>query len=123
PFSDLKEVLTYRIECEMKWIPAILIVATGNLFLRLRDKYGMADVSPLAVIEQIEEQILVIQHNRDEYIHPYMTGELCQRKKGPKILFLAENGAHAQSLNENRSEYEAAIDHFLKQYVFCDTAS
>ncbi len=122
PFSDLKELLTYRIECEMKWIPAKLILPIGNLFLKLRDKYGMEDVSPLAVIEQIEEPILFIHSKKDDYILPYMTEELYQRKKGPKMLFLAENGAHAQSLNENRSEYEAAIDHFLKQYVFCDTA-
>ena len=34
-------------------------------------------------------------------------------RKGPKKLFLAENGGHAQSLNENKEEYEAALDEFL----------
>ena len=47
-----------------------------------------------------------------------MTEALYKRKKGPKKLFLAENGGHAQSLNENKEEYEAAVDEFLLEFVF-----
>lgn len=34
------------------------------------------------------------------------------------MLFLAENGRHAQSLNENPEDYEEVIDEFLEKYVF-----
>jgi len=46
---------------------------------------------------------LFIHSKKDDYILPSMTEALYQKKKGPKKLFLAENGAHAQSLNENKA--------------------
>jgi hypothetical protein len=46
-----------------------------------------------------------------------MTEKLFSLKQGPKMLFLAENGRHAQSLNENAENYEKAIDEFLKKHV------
>jgi uncharacterized protein len=33
------------------------------------------------------------------------------------MLFLAANGRHAQSFNENRADYERVIDEFLQKYV------
>jgi hypothetical protein len=46
-----------------------------------------------------------------------MTKDLYEQKKGEKMLFMAKNGGHAQSLNENREDYEKAIDQFLEKYV------
>ena len=47
-----------------------------------------------------------------------MSEALYELKKGPKKLYLASNGVHAQSLNENKNDYEKVIDEFLEEYVF-----
>jgi fermentation-respiration switch protein FrsA (DUF1100 family) len=61
--------------------------------------------------------VLFIHSKKDDYILPSMTKNLFSQKQGPKMLFLAENGRHAQSLNENADDYEKAIDEFLEKYV------
>jgi uncharacterized protein len=46
-----------------------------------------------------------------------MTKELYEKKQGPKMLYLAANGRHAQSFNENPEDYRRVIDEFLIKYV------
>ena len=46
-----------------------------------------------------------------------MTKALYEAKENNKQLYIAENGAHACSYNENKEDYEAAIDRFLNSYV------
>lgn len=118
PFSDLEELLSYQLKCETKILPTKLFLPLGDLFIKIRAKYSFKDVSPISVVDQIPQPILFIHSEKDDYILPYMTKDLYKQKKGPKMLFMAKNGAHAQSLNENRKEYEEAIDIFLKKYVF-----
>lgn len=115
-FSSLQDQVRYQLKKYMK-LPGSLIIPIGNLFLRLRDKYWITDVSPISVIDQIQHPILFIHSKKDDYILPSMTEKLFAKKQGPKMLFLAENGRHAQSLNENAADYEKAIDEFLEKYV------
>jgi uncharacterized protein len=119
PFSDFKELLAYQIKSDMK-LPARLILPLGDLFLRLRQKYSIKNVSPISVIDNIKKPILFIHSQKDDFILPSMSQELFERKKGPKKLYLASNGVHAQSFNENREDYEHVIDEFLNEYVFPD---
>lgn len=116
PFSNFKELLRYQLKREMK-LPLSPLLTIGDLFLRFRDKYSIADVSPLSAVEHIQHPILFIHSKDDDYILPSMTESLFRHKKGPKMLYLAEKGQHAQSLNENPEEYEKFIDCFLKTYV------
>ncbi|MBE3571003.1 MAG: alpha/beta hydrolase, partial [Bacillales bacterium] len=53
----------------------------------------------------------------DDYILPDMSKELYERKKGPKQLYLAKNGAHARSYLENPEEYENVVRKFLRESV------
>lgn len=117
PFSDFKELLAYQIKSGMK-LPASLILPLGDLFLRLRQKYSIKNVSPISVIDNIKKPILFIHSQKDDFILPSMSQELFERKKGPKKLYIASNGVHAQSFNENREDYENVIDEFLNEYVF-----
>ncbi len=119
PFSDFKELIEYQIKKDIK-LPPRLVLPLGDLFLRLRDKYSVKEVSPISVIENIKNPILFIHSKDDKYILPSMTEALYERKIGPKKLFLAVSGAHAQSYNENREEYERAVDEFLEEYVFLE---
>jgi uncharacterized protein len=116
PFSDLKEQLSYQLRKEFKLIPSILI-PIADLLLRLRDKYSINHVSPISVIDTIKHPILFIHSENDDFILPSMTKELYEQKQGPKMLYLAANGRHAQSFNENPEDYERVIDEFLLKYV------
>ncbi|WP_313798406.1 alpha/beta hydrolase [Cytobacillus sp.] len=117
PFSDFEEQLAYQIKKELR-LPPRLILSVGDLFLRMRQKYSIKDVSPISVIENIQRPILFIHSKKDDFILPTMSEALYKLKKGPKKLFLASNGVHAQSLNENKDDYEKVIDEFLEEYVF-----
>jgi fermentation-respiration switch protein FrsA (DUF1100 family) len=116
PFSDFREQLAYLLKKDFK-IPPKLMLPIADRILRFRDKYSISHVSPLAVIENIEHPILFIHSENDDFILPTMSKELFEHKKGPKMLFLAKNGRHAQSFNENRADYERVIDEFLEKYV------
>ncbi|PLR99947.1 alpha/beta hydrolase [Bacillus sp. T33-2] len=117
PFSDFKEQLAYRVKEEVK-LPPRMLLPIATLLLRIRDKYSLREVSPVSVIENIKKPVLFIHSRKDDFILPYMTETLFDLKQGPKKLFFAENGLHAQSYNENREEYEMAIDAFLEEFVF-----
>lgn len=117
PFSDFKEQLAYRLKAEMK-LPPKLFLPVADLFLRMREKYSLADVSPISVIGNIKKPILFIHSQKDDFILSTMSEALFEKKKGPKKLYLAASGLHAQSFNENREDYEKVIDEFLKEYVY-----
>jgi fermentation-respiration switch protein FrsA (DUF1100 family) len=118
PFSDFSEQLAYRIKEEVKFFPAKLLLPLAGLVLRIRDRYSLRDLSPISVIEHIKNPILFIHSTKDDFILPYMTQALFEQKQGPKKLFIAENGLHAQSYSQNRDEYEKVLDEFLEEYVF-----
>ncbi|MEH7301413.1 alpha/beta hydrolase [Neobacillus drentensis] len=116
PFSDFKEQLAYLIKKDFKLLPGLLL-PIGDILLRVRDKYSIRHVSPISVIENIKHPVLFIHSQKDDFILPTMSKDLFEQKKGPKMLYLAENGRHAQSFNENRADYERVIDEFLETYV------
>ncbi|WP_096153603.1 MULTISPECIES: alpha/beta hydrolase [Bacillus] len=117
PFSDLEEQLAYRLQVEFK-VPKPLVMPIATSFLRLRDKYSLKDVSPISVIENINNPILFIHSETDDYIPVLMTQQLFEKKKGAKKLYLAKNGLHAMSYSENREEYEKTIEEFLEENNF-----
>ncbi len=120
PFSDFSEQLAYRIKEEVKLLPPKLLLPVADLFVRIRDKYSLSEVSPIAVIENINNPILFIHSRKDDFILPSMTEALFEQKKGPKKLFMAENGLHAQSYSQNREQYEKVLDEFLEEYVLAE---
>ncbi|WP_399201832.1 alpha/beta hydrolase [Sutcliffiella deserti] len=114
PFSDLEEQLAYRLKADFK-IPKQLVMPIASTFLRLRDKYSIRDVSPINVIENIDNPVLFIHSEPDDFIPIMMTQQLFEKKKGKKQLYVAKNGSHAMSYSDNREEYEKAIDEFLEE--------
>ena len=116
PFSDFEEQLAWRIKKELK-IPPKIVLPVADLFIQFREKYSLRDISPISVIDRIKNPVLFIHSKKDDYILPKMTEELYEQKKGPKKLFLAANGVHAQALNENETDYERIVDEFLQKYV------
>lgn len=116
PFSTFRDQLRYRIKKDVH-LPAWTIMPIGDLFLKIREGYRIKDVSPLSVINYITQPILFIHSEEDPYIPVSMTKQLFEAKNGPKQLYIAKKGVHAQSFNENQQEYEEAIDTFLNAYT------
>ncbi|MEK4872320.1 alpha/beta hydrolase [Niallia sp. FSL W8-1348] len=116
PFSDFTDQLNYLIKQEIK-LPGKIFIPIANIFLRARARYSIKDISPISVIDNIKSPMLFIHSQKDDFILPEMTQKLFDKKQGPKKLFFAVNGFHAQSYNENKEAYEKAIDNFLKEYV------
>ena len=115
PYSDFGEQLLYRMSKEVKLPVGKVLLPLADLFLKLREGYNLRDISPRSVIENIEKPVLFIHSIPDDYILASMTQELFDKKNGRKKLFFAVNGLHAQSYNENKEEYEKAIDEFLEE--------
>ncbi|KHD86019.1 alpha/beta hydrolase [Heyndrickxia ginsengihumi] len=116
PFSDFPDLLIRMFTREIK-LPGKYFLPLTDFFIRVRDGYAIKHVSPISVVERIKKPILFIHSEKDDYILPEMTKALYERKKGPKKLLVAKNGAHAQSFNMNRELYEKTIDEFLIQIV------
>lgn len=116
PFSDFKQQLSHVIKRDFKIFPGLLL-PIGDALLRLRDKYSFRHVSPISVIENIKHPVLFIHSQEDDFILPSMTHDLFQQKKGPKMLYIAENGVHAAALDENPDDYKRIVDEFLDKYT------
>ncbi|KMY54679.1 hypothetical protein AC623_12675 [Bacillus sp. FJAT-27231] len=115
PFSDFRTQLIHQMKREIKAAPRLL-VHLADWAVLLRGRFRLADVSPLKAVKNIEKPVLFIHSEEDTYILPDMSRELYRQKKGPKAIYLAPKGAHAQSYNEDPDAYGKAIDRFLDQY-------
>lgn len=116
PFSDFEELLTYQLQEKIPF-PHRTVLPIGRFFIRLRDSYWTSEVSPQQHIQKIKKPVLFIHSEPDTFIPPSMTKELYKLKLGPKQLYLAPRGAHAQSYIENTEEYEKVVTQFIDQYV------
>ncbi|MDL5040955.1 alpha/beta hydrolase [Heyndrickxia coagulans] len=114
PFSSFRTQLIREFTRETR-LPGKCFFPLADFFVRIRDGYSLRLVSPIDVVGRIKQPVLFIHSAKDDYIPPAMTKALYEKKKGPKQLFIAGNGAHAQSLNLNREQYEQVIDEFLEK--------
>ncbi|WP_409297951.1 alpha/beta hydrolase [Peribacillus sp. SCS-26] len=121
PFSDFTQQLKHNLKSEVP-IPSWLVLPFGSLFLKLRAGFSIKEISPARYIDHIKKPVLFIHSELDTFILPEMSSNLYQAKQGPKKLFIAAKGAHAQSFNENQKDYELAVDDFLEEYGFKDKA-
>ncbi len=115
PFSEFGKQIQHQMNREIGWAPRFLMtIAEWAVWLRAR--YKLSELSPLKAVKNIEKPVLFIHSQDDDFILPEMTEALFKEKNGPKELYMAPNGVHAQSYNENPEQYEEAIDHFLMKY-------
>ncbi|MDN7241172.1 alpha/beta hydrolase [Planococcus sp. N028] len=112
-YSDISEQILHVMKTKTSLPTAISLKLIG-LFLKLRDGYSIRAVSPREVVKNIKSPVLFIHSTLDEFVLPYMTKELYELKPEPKTLKLFDEGAHAQSFNQNPAEYEKTVEEFLE---------
>ncbi|MFJ8256198.1 alpha/beta hydrolase [Peribacillus asahii] len=117
PFSNFEEQIKHQMSQEVP-VPSWAVFPIGRAFIKLRDGYWTSEVSPIDYVNNIQKPILFIHSEPDRFIPASMTQALYEQKRGPKQIYLAKKGAHAQSYNENPEEYRAQIELFLETYVY-----
>lgn len=115
PYSDFSEQLLHIIRTELPFRTSMTL-RIANLFLKIRDGYTSALISPREVVKHIDKPVLFIHSLEDTFILPKMTEELYELKTGDKMLKLFEKGAHAKSFNDNPEEYEQIVRLFLHRF-------
>lgn len=118
PFSEFSEQIAYRLKVQFH-LPKWMVLPIGDWWLKRLGGYSFKEVSPLQAVEHISKPVLFIHSLEDDYIPPSMSEELYEHKKGPKQLYLAPKGKHAQAYNQDPATYEKVIDSFLHMYVPC----
>jgi fermentation-respiration switch protein FrsA (DUF1100 family) len=113
PFSNFEDQIKHQLKHVVP-LPSWTVFPLGRTFIKLRDGYWTNEVSPIDYMKNIRKPVLFIHSENDSFIPASMTAELYAAKEGPKQLYIAKKGAHAQSYNENPREYEDQIDQFLK---------
>ncbi|ALC81494.1 MULTISPECIES: alpha/beta hydrolase [Bacillus] len=116
PFAALWEQLNYRLKTEFK-LSGKLILPVANFFLKIRDGYRIKEISPLSIIDRIDNPVLFIHSKDDDYIPSMSSQLLFEKKKGKKKIYLAELGEHAMSYTKNNKEYKKAVEEFLEEFV------
>lgn len=116
PFSDFTEQALHVLRRETPF-RTTMVLRIANLFLKMRDGYTLKLISPKEVIANVQKPMLFIHSLEDDFIIPYMTEELYEKKIGSKMLKLFDKGAHAKSFNDNPEEYEKTVQEFLQKFV------
>ncbi|MFD2829385.1 alpha/beta hydrolase [Corticicoccus populi] len=104
-FSGYSEILT----------PVVLPIS--NIFFLLRGKFSLYKVSPLNIIDKIEQPVLFIHSVRDSYIPYTQTKLLFEKKRTPKASWYPARGGHVESFNRNKLEYQEKITSFIENHV------
>jgi uncharacterized protein len=112
-YSNFQQEFIYRINEDTRYHSSILVPLT-NLFLLIRGSYRLRDICPIKYIKNIKSPILSITSAHDTYIPPEMTMDLYEAKKGPKSIYIAQNGDHAESYSKNPEKYKEVVGRFIK---------
>ncbi|WP_051220463.1 MULTISPECIES: alpha/beta hydrolase [Jeotgalicoccus] len=115
-FARFSEQLTSVYQSISKTATAPVLFFT-YLILKLRSHYSIYELSPIKVIDQIEQPILFIHSKKDKFIPYESTLALYKKKKGPKKAWYPERGDHVESFNRNQKKYRSTVQSFIEQYA------
>lgn len=114
-YSDISEQILHVMQTTTP-LKTPLALKLAAFFMKMRDGYHISTVSPREAVKSIKKPVLFIHSTPDEFVLPEMSIEMHGLKRGPKSLKMFENGAHAQSFNENPEEYKAVVHEFLIEH-------
>ena len=114
PFSDLAELLKYRLKVEYGF-PMFPAMELTRLFSWLRTGMRLMEISPMRDIANVDIPVFFIHGKEDRYVPPQMSIDMYNSKKGIKKLYLAPNSRHAESVVMNREEYDGLVGEFLEE--------
>lgn len=115
-FSRFSDQLTFIFGQYSKVASPFVLLIT-NMFFRLRSKFSLFKVSPIKVIDKIEQPILFIHSKPDKFIPYTQTEELVKKKTPPKVAWYPTRGGHVESFNRNQTAYREKVRAFIGYYA------
>lgn len=112
PFSDLAELLLYRLKVEYGF-PAFPSMELTRFFSWLRTGMKLKSISPIRDMANTDTPVFFVHGKEDSYIPARMSIDMYNVKNGAKKLYLAPNSRHAESVLMNREEYDGLVGEFL----------
>jgi pimeloyl-ACP methyl ester carboxylesterase len=113
-FSNLPDLLKYRLHEEYR-LPPFPMLPVSDLFCYTLAGWHYEQSSPISAVMTTATPIFFIHGQEDKYIPPEMSQAMFEAKKhGYRKLYLAPNADHAQSLWQNRQDYDQQIEAFLR---------
>ncbi|GAP18226.1 alpha/beta hydrolase [Levilinea saccharolytica] len=115
PFSDLNELLAYRLRNEFH-LPAFPLLPVSSMICWAFTGMAFRKVSPLREMPEIEAPILLIHGDRDTFVPKEMSIALLAAAKNSRLtrIYLAPQAEHAESFWTNPTAYEQQVDNFLR---------
>lgn len=114
-FSNFSKLLTEIIE-QKSAIGSGFVLSALNQVLKLRTHFSLKQISPIDVIENVEQPILFIHSKPDTFIPYTHSVDLYNKKIGPKMRWYPEHGGHAASFNVNPISYHNKVAEFLETF-------
>lgn len=114
-FSNFARLLTQIIEQKSSFGSGFVLSAL-NQVLKMRTHFSLKQVSPIDVIQNVEQPILFIHSKPDVFIPYTHSVDLYNKKRGPKMRWYPEHGGHAASYNVNPISYKNKVEHFLTTF-------
>lgn len=115
-FSTFGDELT-NIFSQYTKIGSPVVLFFTNIFFRIRSRFSLFKVSPIRVIDKIEQPILFIHSKPDKFIPYEQSKQLYDKKRPPKVAWYPERGGHVESYNRNPEKYRETVDSFIKKYA------
>lgn len=114
-YADLVELFHYRVKQQYK-LPGIVLLPLASLFSKLLIGFSFHQVKPYLCAREMEQPLLVIHGEKDDYIPPSHAQKIFDNKlHGVKEIWIAPNAAHAEALLKNPIEYRVKISSFLER--------
>lgn len=114
-FSSFERILTHLIGQRLQ-IGSGFLLKFINIFLRIRSRFSLYAVSPIKVVQNIEQPVLFIHSKPDLFIPYTHSVDLYNKKRGPKRKWYPEYGGHAASFNVNPVTYRKKVRNFLTEF-------
>jgi uncharacterized protein len=113
PYSDLTELLKFRITQDFHLPPAIFLPVADFITTQLTGM-SFSTVSPIRDVRTMTTPVMFIHGKNDTYIPPQMSQSMYTAKTiGIRAIHLMENARHAESFDINQSEYNQVVGQFL----------
>jgi uncharacterized protein len=114
-YSSMPELLAYRLRQDYH-LPPFPLLTVANLITKAVAGWRFEEASPIAYVPHIEKPVLFVHGQNDNYILPEMSEALfAAKQRGYRLLYLAPNAGHAESLITNPVEYDRKIETFLQE--------
>lgn len=115
-FAKFSDQLTHIYSSYSK-VATPLVMLFTYVFLKVRSKFSLYHVSPVKVVDKIQQPVLFIHSKKDTFIPYESSMQLYDKKKGPKEQWYPARGNHVESYNRNPKQYRQTVGDFIERYA------